>query len=74
MAEPDYAEMMQNTGGSNPPAQATTPEGFGPAVEEYDETADPADVRRLHFDTGHGHPGHFHPDSPLHIESDDDLL
>ena len=61
---------------ADPRHQPTKPEGHGPE-REHDETADPADARtqgrrRIHFDTGHGHLGHFHPDSPLHIESDDD--
>ena len=56
--------------------QPIKPPGFGPE-REHDETADPADARtqgrrRVHFDTGGGMPNHWHPNSPLHIESDDD--
>lgn len=59
----------------------TVPVGHGPDRDEFDETADPAEsiprvspYRRYAFDTGHSHPGHYHPNSSLHIDSDDDLL
>ncbi|MAG25236.1 hypothetical protein CMI47_06615 [Candidatus Pacearchaeota archaeon] len=80
LSEEDLRRMMESPGTelADPRHQPTKPEGFGPE-REHDETADPADARtqgrrRVHFDTGGGMPNHWHPNSPLHTESDDDLL